>query len=92
MDILEHEIYNSGNFDKTNISTEDILYHHTQFLNRYNQDSKPKLPFLYWTAKLHKDLILDVLSLPVKMLSPQPLSINIGYCRTISGEPVPAYI
>lgn len=80
METLDSEIYTSGNFDKANQSINDILDHHNKFLAKYNLKTDKKLPFLYWTAKLHKNPFSYRFITSGRGCSTQPLSIQVGYC------------
>ena len=58
VDTLIHEIENSSNFILSSDNEEDIVNYHKQFYEtvRLPMDTKcEKLPFLYWTSKMHKN-------------------------------------
>lgn len=80
MDLLDEEIFNSGNFIKSNESTISILDNHTKYLSKFNLVTKPKIPFLYWTAKLHKTPYSQRFITSGRNCTTQPLSILVGYC------------
>ena len=80
MTILDHEIYASGNFIEDNNDTDNILNNQTNFLNRFNLETIKKMPFLFWTAKLHKTPIAHRFITSGRGCATQPLSINISYC------------
>ena len=57
LDTLDEEIEKSGNFAKCNINTDDILNTHRQDYEKFGIHVPGdiwKLPFLYWTSKMHK--------------------------------------
>ena len=80
MDILHNEIHNSGNFVKVNQSTESILEQQSNFVTKHNLSTDIKMPFLYWTAKLHKNPYSHRFITSGRDCTTQPLSIHVGYC------------
>ena len=80
MEILDNEIYNSGNFIQINQSTNDVLDNQAKFLDKYNLDTDHKIPFLYWTAKLHKNPYSHRFITSGRGCTTQPLSIKVGHC------------
>ena len=79
MDILDQEIYNSGNFVKDN-NLHYILDNQTKFLNKFKLITDKKMPFLYWTAKLHKNPYSYRFITSGRGCAMQPLSIKVSYC------------
>ena len=80
MNILHNEINNSGNFIKVNETPESNLKKQSQFLKEHNLDTIKKMPFLYWSAKLHKTPYSHRFITSGRGCTTQPLSIHIGYC------------
>lgn len=80
METLDREIYTSGNFVKSNQTINDILDNQTKFLAKFNLDTDKKMPFLYWTAKLHKNPYAHRFITSGRGCATQPLSIQVGYC------------
>ena len=80
MDILDDEIYSSGNFERFEQPIDNILDQQANFLSKYKLNTEKKLPFLYWTAKLHKDPFSQRFITSGRGCVTQPLSIQVGYC------------
>ena len=80
MEVLDEEIINSGNFDEQQQSYEDVINKQVNFLNKFKILSKEKLPYLYWTAKLHKQPFKHRFITAGKGCCIQPLSIILGCC------------
>ena len=80
MDILDNEIYSSGNFTKSNQTSNDILNNQAKLLTNYNLTTDKKMPFLYWTAKLHKTPFSHRFITSGRGCTMQPLSVQVGYC------------
>ena len=80
METLDNEIISSGNFNKSNLSHNDILDNQVNILKKYNLNTDRKMPFLYWTAKLHKDPYSHRFITSGRGSTMQPLSIHVGYC------------
>lgn len=80
MNVLDQEICNSGNFVKEDTNIDTILTNQTNFMNRYNVKVDQKIPFLYWTAKLHKDPYAHRFITSGRGSTTQPLSIHISKC------------
>ena len=80
METLDNEIISSGNFTKSNLNYNDIIDNQINILNTYKLDTDRKMPFLYWTAKLHKDPYSHRFITSGRGCTMQPLSIHVGYC------------
>ena len=80
METLDYEIYNSGNFVKTSQPTNVVLDNQAKFLVKYKLDTDKKIPFLYWTAKLHKNPYSQRFITSGRGCATQPLSIKVGHC------------
>ena len=80
MNVLDNEIYTSGNFEKSNLTHNDILNNQSNILSNYNLNTDKKMPFLYWTAKLHKDPYSHRFITSGRGCAMQPLSIQVGHC------------
>ena len=80
MTILDKEIIESGNFIEVYNNSDNIIDNQVKFLNKFIVNTNSKIPFLYWTAKLHKVPISHRFITSGRGCSIQPLSINIGYC------------
>ena len=78
--ILHNEINNSGNFVKVNQPAQSILQQQSNFLAKHNLKTDEKMPFLYWTAKLHKNPYSHRFITSGRGCATQPLSIHVGYC------------
>ena len=85
MDVLSKEITQSNTFQLSVVSQENIIDSCNQFLNTcgIKSTSKDRLPFLYWTAKMHKHPISHryITSGVETFLS--ELCINVTYCLKI---------
>ena len=59
MQTLQHEIINNGNFDLVNNEEGEITREFKVYLQNYKLlgPANDKLPFLYWTPKMHKEPI-----------------------------------
>ena len=80
MNILDNEILNSGNFVEMNNNADSIIENQSNFLKRFNLIPSKNIPFLFWTAKLHKNPTSHRFITSGRNCTTQPLSINIGYC------------
>ena len=80
MDVLDKEMYSSGNFVKCNQTPNNILDNQAKLLGKYNLNTDKKMPFLYWTAKLHKTPYSHRFITSGRGCTMQPLSIQVGYC------------
>ena len=80
MNTLDNEIYSSGNFTKCSQTPNDIMNNQVNLLNKFNLTTDKKIPFLYWTAKLHKTPFAHRFITSGRGCTMQPLSIHIGYC------------
>ena len=79
VETLETEIYNSGNYEKINNNDKEIIQQHKSFLTKFNLQTDEKIPFLYWTAKLHKNPPSQRFITSGRNCTIQPLSIQIGH-------------
>ena len=82
---LNKEI-SSANFTEVNTSIDDILENHKQFLNKFSievNDKHNKLPFLYFTAKMHKNPISSRFITSSKFSSLSELSEKVGVCLKV---------
>ena len=50
MEVLDQEIYTSGNFVKDDRNVNEILDNQIKFLHKFNLNTNKKMPFLYWIA------------------------------------------
>ena len=80
METLDNEIHDSGNFIRDNNDTDAIYDIHSIFLKNHKLTNNNRLPFLYWTAKLHKNPSSHRFITSGRNCSTQPLSIIVGYC------------
>ena len=80
METLAREIYTSGNFVNSHQMTNEILDNQIKFLAKFNLSTDKKMPFLYWTAKLHKNPYAQRFITSGRGCATQPLSIQVGYC------------
>ena len=57
VDTLNEEIENSGNFVKCNLDANDVINAHKEAYKKFGicvSEDIWKLPFVYWTSKMHK--------------------------------------
>ena len=80
MEVLDQEIYTSGNFVKDNRNVNEILDNQIKVLHKFNLNTNKKMPFLYWIAKLHKEPHSHRFITSGRECAIQPLSIMVGYC------------
>ena len=80
--ILTKEL-SSANFSEINTTQGDILHSHKQFLDKFSmnvEDKYNQLPFLYFTAKMHKIPVDSRFITSAKFSSLSELSAKVGMC------------
>ena len=80
--LLNNEL-SSNNFNEVNINKETILDTHQQFLAKFAievSSKQNKLPFLYFTAKMHKTPISNRFITSSKSCTLSELSEKVGLC------------
>ena len=80
--LLRNEL-SSNNFTEVNSNADTILNSHKQFLNKFSidvNDKHNKLPFLYMTAKMHKNPVSSRFITSGKACTLSELSEKVGFC------------
>ena len=60
LQVLSHEIQQSSNFSLVNLTEENIIASHREFLEKMHINlsvENTKLPYLYWLPKFHKEIV-----------------------------------
>ena len=76
----------SANFAEVNTTEDNILINHLNFLKKFSMkvdDKHRKLPFLYFTAKMHKNPVSSRFITSGKYSSLSELSAKVGMCLKV---------